>query len=83
MGIERPTARGGSNIKDGVAWLDDVVGFLDFLQFVDERYSRKEECLKNGFPADPAPNIICDKCDFFDLCTRSGLDVNGEGDMDE
>ena len=55
----------------------------DFLQFVDERYSRKEECLKNGFPADPAPNIICDKCDFFDLCTRSGLDVNGEGDMDE
>ncbi len=55
----------------------------DFLQFVDECYSMKEECLKNGFPADPAPNIICDKCDFFDLCTRSGLDVNGEGDMDE
>lgn len=42
-----------------------------FLEYADAAYRRKEEYLHSEFPGEPSEGVDCDRCEFFDLCTRS------------
>lgn len=54
-----------------------------FLEDVERIYDEKEECLRTGFPADPAPAIDCERCEYFDVCTLAKAKVSEEGDGNE
>lgn len=54
-----------------------------FLDYVDRAFEEKEECLRSGFPANPAPAIDCERCEYFDVCTRAMIRISEEADGDE
>ncbi len=68
----------GGMVVDGESLVVPLGYLQGFLEFVDGMHTTMVGGRTTDLPANPAPKVVCEQCDFYMACTRCRVKIGGE-----